>query len=528
MRTLVVVLVALAWANVAPASEWTLRLEPLAIPEMPGVQSFVSATVDGRIVIIGGRTDGLHQFRPPTSFLASDNNTTIYVVDPDTRSVQQASVLSLPVPIAEQLQSTNMQFVQYGHLLVITGGYGYAASVGDHVTHGRITLVDVRGLVADIDVGADISGRFRTLQDDRFAVTGGYLGRIGDTLMLVGGHRFDGRYNPMGGPSFTQTYTDGLLRFTIDTIGPTFTATTISTQTDAEHLHRRDYNLLPQILPDGRHAYTVYSGVFQREVDLPFLHPVTITTTDYQPHTEFSQYLNHYHCASFAAYDSSSAEQHTFFLGGMSQYDVNNEGQLIKDDQVPFVRTIARVSRDGQGAFQEHRLDVRMPDLEGSSAELVLREDLPQTDHGVVLLHQLAADTVDIGYMVGGIRSTAPNIFDVNNGTQSSASSVLYHVRLVRNAATGIDADKPVAQEHLLILKRARLVDSSVQIDVHLEHEGDVYLRLYDVTGRLLETFLGTREPAGERTFTLPLRNHRGPVIVAVQALGRVLTAKVQ
>jgi len=528
MRTLMVVLVALSWASVAPASEWTLRLEPLAIPEMPGVQSFASATVGDRIVIIGGRTDGLHQFRPPTSFLASGNNTNIYVVHPATRSVQQASILSLPQPIAEQLQSTNMQFVQYGHLLVITGGYGYAATVGDHMTHRRITVVDVRGLVADIDAGSDISGRFRTLQDDRFAVTGGYLGRIGDTLMLVGGHRFDGRYNPMGGPSFTQTYTDGLLRFTIDTVGPAITATTISTQTDAEHLHRRDYNLLPQILPDGRHAYTIYSGVFQREVDLPFLHPVEVTTTDYAPRTEFSQYLNHYHCASFAAFDSTTAQQHTFFLGGMSQYDVNDEGQLIKDDQVPFVRTIARVTRDGQGAYQEHRLDVEMPDLEGSSAEMVLREDLPQTAHGVVLLHRLTADTIEIGHMVGGIRSTAPNIFDVNNGTQSSASPVIYRVQLVRIPTTGINSDIPVQQQHQFVVNRVRTVDSSVQVDVHLEESADVYIRLYDAAGRLLEAFWGKSEPAGERTFLLPLHGHHGPVIVAVQALGRVLTMKVQ
>ena len=77
--------------------------------------------------------------------------------------------------------------------VMIVGGYGYAPSAQDHITHPRITLVDVQGLVEDIDNDRDISGRFRTLEDERFAVTGGYLGRIGDTLMLVGGHRFDGR-----------------------------------------------------------------------------------------------------------------------------------------------------------------------------------------------------------------------------------------------------------------------------------------------------------------------------------------------
>ena len=51
-------------------------------------------------------------------------------------------------------------------------------------------------------------------------------------------------------------------------------------------------------------------------------------------------------------------------------------------------------------------------------------------------------------------------------------------------------------------------------------------MALLDVKG--LEAFYGQGEPSGERTFTLPLRGHVGPVIVAVQAHGRVLTAKVQ
>jgi len=527
MKTPLLLLLTLALPITASASEWTISLEPVGIPGMPGVQSFVSAQVDGRIVILGGRTDGLHQFRPPTSFLPQDNNTMIYVVDPQDRSVKSVSVSVLPEPLSEQLQCTNLEFHQYGGQLVMVGGYGYAPSAGDHITHPRITMVDVRGLVDDIDAGNDISGRFRTLEDERFAVTGGYLGRIGDTLMLVGGQRFDGRYNPMNGPSFTQTYTDAILRFTIDTTGGGIAISEISRNVDAEHLHRRDYNLLPQIFPEGSHGYTIFSGVFQHEVDLPFLHPVDVSTTGYVPHPDFSQYLNHYHSASFAAYDSTDLQQHTFFLGGMSQYYVNDQGTLIRDDQVPFVRTVARVARDRQGAFEEHRLRVQMPDLEGSSAEVVIDHQIPQTDHGVILLHQLPADTVPIGYMVGGIRSTAPNIFDVNNGTQSSASGVLYRISLIREEPTSVGTI-PVTVDHRFELKRVRILDSSVQVDVHLLDPGDVYLRLYDTAGRLLEAFWGQNEPSGERTFTLPLRGHAGPVMVAVQAHGRVLTAKVQ
>jgi hypothetical protein len=35
------------------------------------------------------------------------------------------------------------------------------------------------------------------------------------------------------------------------------------TVTDAVHLHRRDYNLLPQVFPNGELGYTISSGVFK-------------------------------------------------------------------------------------------------------------------------------------------------------------------------------------------------------------------------------------------------------------------------
>ena len=516
--------------------EWTVKLEPYDIPGMPQVQSFASAHVGSDLLIIGGRRDGLHRFQPPTSFLAADNNTMIFVVDLERRTIDSVSVLQLDGPVADQLQSTNMQFVQDGTQLILMGGYGYATTVQRHITHPRISVIDVPGLIAAVRSGAPISSFVRSAEDQRAAVTGGYLARIGDTLMLVGGHRFDGRYNPMGGNSFTQRYHERIFRFTIDTTAtqPALPVITeLEHHSDPEHLHRRDYNLVPQVLPDGRHGYTVFSGVFQRDVDLPFLHPVDVTTTSYTPRPEFSQYLNHYHCASVPVVDSSATphQQHTFFFGGMSQYTVANDGSLLQDDNVPFVRTIARISRDNSGTFREAKIDDLMPDLEGSSAEFVHRHDVPLTDHGVILGHRLPEDQLTagyhIGYIVGGIRSTAPNIFFQNTGTQSSASASVYKV-LVRRSSVTSASEIPVHGTHQASLLRAQIEDTVVSIDLELLAEADVYLRLYDLQGRLLEAFVGEMEPAGTRTFRLPLRKHRGPVLVAVQAHGRVMTVLTQ
>ncbi|MBK8981834.1 MAG: hypothetical protein IPM38_05800 [Ignavibacteria bacterium] len=46
-------------------------------------------------------------------------------------------------------------------------------------------------------------------------MTGGQMGKIGNTFYLIGGQRFDGRYNPMGHRTYKQTYTDGIRKFEI-------------------------------------------------------------------------------------------------------------------------------------------------------------------------------------------------------------------------------------------------------------------------------------------------------------------------
>ena len=87
------------------------------------------------------------------------------------------------------------------------------------------------------------------------AVTGGYLGLLNDEFYLVGGQRFMGRYNPMGpdfGPGFIQEYTNAIRRFRIADDGTERYAITDYEETvDTAELHRRDYNLVPQIFPNG-------------------------------------------------------------------------------------------------------------------------------------------------------------------------------------------------------------------------------------------------------------------------------------
>jgi hypothetical protein len=155
----------------------------------------------------------------------------------------------------------------------------------------------------------------------------------------------------MGNPTYVQTYTNEVRKYKINNAGSSPSILNYSTITDAIHLHRRDYNLLPQIFPSNRtFGYTISSGVFQPTVDLPYLYPVDIFENSINPINNFNQYLSNYHSAKTFLYDSINNQMHNIFFGGMSQYYYQN-GTLLQDNLVPFVKTISRLSRYEDGSF---------------------------------------------------------------------------------------------------------------------------------------------------------------------------------
>lgn len=416
---------------------YSLELKPVSVPNLPGLHSFAFAENNGMWLIIGGRKDGLHARQPFASFPAAQNNTDIYVIDVNTQQFWYAPLASLPIPMSEQLQSTNMNFYQDGDTLILIGGYAFSTTANDHITFPNMTTVLVPDVINAIINGSSIAPFFKQITDNNFAVTGGQLGKIDNTFFLVGGQRFDGRYNPMNGPTFVQTYTDQIRKFTIDNSGSQLSYSNYSAITDPVHLHRRDYNLLPQIFPDGTQGYTISSGVFQVAVDLPFLYPVDITANGYMPITSFNQYLSNYHSAKSELYDSISNSMHTLFFGGISQYYFQN-GILIQDNDVPFVKTISRLTRNSDSTLTEYQLPVEMPALKGSSAEFIPNLSLPHYESSIIKLSQINQDSILIGHIYGGISSPSLNPFTANQTGITSADNTIYEVWLIDTVTVGI------------------------------------------------------------------------------------------
>lgn len=437
LSLLIVFLVGLPSIKAQTAFNYTLQLTPVTVPNLPGLHSYAFGQHNGKWLVFGGRRDGLHARQPFNSFPQSQNNDSIYVIDVASRQFWSVSMNSLPTGIKEQLQSTNMNFIQEDDSLYIIGGYAFSPTANNHITFPNLTSIQVSGLINAIINQQSITPYFKQITDNNFAISGGYMGKIGNTFYLVGGQRFDGRYNPMGNPTYTQAYSNQIRKFEINNSGSSIVISNYTAITDAVHLHRRDYNLIPQIFPDGTEGYTISSGVFQTNVNLPYLYPVDITANGYFPITGFNQYLSNYHSANASFYDSTNNAMHSIFFGGMSQYYYSN-GNLIQDNQVPFVKTISRMSRFSDSSLQEVQLPIQMPNFQGAGAEFIPNEGIPSTESEIVLLDHLTADTNLIGHIYGGIASSSLNPFTANQTNLTNADPTIYEIWLIKTQSTGL------------------------------------------------------------------------------------------
>lgn len=435
----IILLLTLTFVNCNTAQEqFSIKIEPLSINNAPRIQSYsLGKTSGGKWLILGGRIDGLHRIRPFEAFLEKENNTSIFVIDPIGNKTWKTDLSPLPTSIFEQLQSTNQEFQQRRNTLYVIGGYGYSKTKRNHITYPNLTAIDIDGVAKAIIEGNNISSFFRQISDPNLAVTGGQLGLLNDTFYLCGGQYFEGRYNPMGsnhGPGFIQEYTNEIKKFKINDDGVNLSINNYSAIKDPQNLHRRDYNMVPQIFPDSTRGFTMFSGVFQYDANIPWLNTVDVTESGFKVNNDFNQLLSQYHSAKVPIFNSQTTEMMTVFFGGLSQYQFDEDGKLVKDDEVPFVKTISMVVRQKDGSMIEKDLDIKMPAFLGSGAEFIpLLDKTIYLENDIVNLNVLKQEKTLIGYIYGGIESSKENIFFRNNGTQSDASNQAFKVFITKN-----------------------------------------------------------------------------------------------
>jgi hypothetical protein len=490
----------------AQASPFALQLVPVTVAGLPGIQSYAFGRWDGKWLIVGGRLDGLH--RPGgmgmnTPFPVSGNNNQLVVVDPAAGQYWASPLTGLSTDLQAQLSATNAQFYQAGDMLYLAGGYGYDAPTAKHKTFDKLSAVHVPGVIQAVIAGGSLAPHIRQYSDPAFQVTGGQLEKISDTYYLVGGHNFDGTYHHMAGMgNFTQTYTYAIRKFKLADNGSSITITHLPAIVDSAHLRRRDYNLVPQVMPGGAAGITMFSGVFQPQADLPYLDCIDIDSGGWAVQPGFAQYYNHYQCAFLPAYSAQSDEMHTVFFGGMAQY-FDQGGVLTQDDNVPFVKTIARVTRHSNGTMDETKLPIDMPSLLGAGSALIPVEGLPTTVHHVLLLDQLTADTTLVGHIFGGISSPSPNVFLSGMGANGTiATSQLFQVYLIRSTATAMDPAQPQHHSQLQMQILPNPSQGNPAIRFTMAVPGDAQVELLDPQGRVVDAQQLKALPQGAHTHT--------------------------
>lgn len=458
---------------VLPAQhEFTIDLKPIhSIPNY-SVQSYAYGQWSENWIIIGGRNDGLHRRQPWATFNTAGFNSVILIYNPLSRESSTLSLSGLNSTLRDQLASTNMQFIQLDNILYLFGGYGYDTESDDHITFPSLIAVDLDLLINLHRSNGDIRKAFRQIEDERFQLTGGRSGILNDKIYLVGGQKFMGRYNPMGpdhGPGFIQQYQDGYISFNILDNGKDITIQNFDKVTERKYLHKRDYNLLPQLDVNGRQFLTAFSGVFKHQIDLPFLHSVTISGNGYEVDQNFRQLFNHYHSAAVSVLDKSTGNTHNLFFGGIAQF-YNVADTIIQDDNVPFVNTVSDVIRNKSGKLQEWVLPVKMPDFIGASSEFIPN---PEIEYGInnVLIIDSEKDvkSICLGYIFGGINSSGRNIFWDNEGDLSRASNVVYQVILNKKETY----DLPV-----------RSFNNDLDLNVYFNNENGVLHLDYTIPGQ--------------------------------------------
>jgi hypothetical protein len=457
----------------APASAdvpFSLALEAFAVEGYPGLHSFAHGGDPSALVLLAGRTNGLHGFQPSVeaaefpSFPREFANDTAYVLDLAAgKLLGQAKVTGLPSPYAQQLVASNTQWLEDGGWLYVVGGYG----PDTEPPHGLVTLpwltvIDREALVRTVTSGAPLDEAFArahmaSVQHPALAITGGDLQLVGGKLLLAFGHQFDGEYTPGGGQAF-QEYSNSVRVFTAAASRGEGGAVEVDLQflgTVPENTnrppdnpyHRRDLTVKGALDPSGSPRVGVYGGVFKGGRQEGYVHPLYVTAGSgggagcvsgqgiaICEDTAATQLLSQYDCGAVQLYSASAGAMYSTFFGGISGYYWDPECSCLKEDQVdvfgkgvdslPFIDSVStfRVTAAGSAQFLHQGLTFppagRAPSCPdgsggtvaaaylGAETKFVPAAGVPASG-GVLLLDRISERTV-IGYLVGGIAAACP------------------------------------------------------------------------------------------------------------------------
>ncbi|TND07895.1 MAG: hypothetical protein FD123_2885 [Bacteroidetes bacterium] len=486
-------------AQYGPQPPFTVELEPVVtLNPLPGMHSFAFAKSGSKWLFVGGRINGLHGFSTNDNFAVEYANYNVIVIDTVSWQYYTSPLTGLAQGIADPLTSTNMQYVHNGNYLYMTGGFGWDSTTNRYVTYPTLTAIDVNNMISAVMSGGNIATHIRQIVDTNLRVCGGEMYMLNGRYHLLFGHDFRGRYSDPPIPTFTQVYTRQIRSFDIVDDGVNLSVANYFTMTDTNNFHRRDLNVGPILLPGAVPALEAYSGVFQKGIDLPWPSPIVFDGTATVMDSSFTQQFSNYTCPLLPVFDSVHESMYTVFFGGMSWYDYNPQSGLpVYDSLVPFVSDISCVIRDAAGNHAEGVLPEQMPGLKGSNAKFVWNDSAAHFSNDVLDIRSLSGRTL-AGYIVGGIRSDAPNRPNI-----TFAHDTVYRVYITPDQVL-LNAKKTDAVEFLRVFPNP--AKEQVCVRIKLQNPSPLHLQLFDMQGRMVREEK-IAQASGQHDYFLSLKN---------------------
>lgn len=456
---------------------FTVEIDTVLAGPLPAMHSFAFAQSGSKWLFVGGRINGLHGLSTNNSFEVIYASDVITVVDTATWSYYSSPLGQLPTATADPLRATNAQYTRIGDYLYIAGGFGWDSTANGYRTFPVLTAIHVDNMINAVITGSSIAQHIRQITDNNLRVCGGEMQTLNGETFLFFGHNFYGRYSDPPQPTFTQIYTNEIKRFSISDDGVNLAVTNYSAISDTNNFHRRDLNVGPVVNPDGSLGYCAYSGVFRKDLNLPYLWPVSYSPTNGATvDSSFNQQMNNYTCGYVPLFDSVQGTMYTVFFGGISlyNYDPQNNQQTL-DSLVPFVADISVLVHDAGGQWAQVPLQLQMPGLKGSNMKFVPVTTVPQYANDVMKLRQMSGRVL-AGYLVGGIVSPTPNLPPV-----SWANDTVYRVWITPDQNL-LSVSQPEAEGTIDIFPNP--TRDKITIRVHADES--VTVMLFDSQGRMV------------------------------------------
>ncbi|HRG53440.1 MAG TPA: hypothetical protein PLL00_11440 [Bacteroidia bacterium] len=307
-----------AIAQFGKTPPFQLQIQAVNGTNLPGFHSFSFAQAGDKWLFIGGRTNGLHGLNSNDGFPPEHRNNEVIVIDTNSWNFYAASLDQLPATIADPMRSTNMQYIQQGDYLYMTGGYGYDSIQEGDVTFPTITAIHIQKMIDAVIHSKPILPAIRQQVDTNLRICGGELTKLGNDYYLMFGHNFNGRYDSKPSVLFSQVYSNCIKKFNLTDNGNVLSLTNFSMLEDTIHFHRRDLTVAPVVKPDGSFAVGAYGGVFKKNANMPYLEPIVLSAQGTTDVKSYQQVMSQYTCATIPVFDATTKNMYTTFLGGIS------------------------------------------------------------------------------------------------------------------------------------------------------------------------------------------------------------------